>query len=70
MDDGKLLIEQLEVVTLPTTKSDKLPVRKYAKLNQISIHNWPCLTECNQFDVGIIVSFGALLSDALIQQFP
>lgn len=70
LDDGKLLIEQLEVVTLPTTKSDKLPVRKYAKLNQISIHNWPCLTECNQFDVGIIVSFGALLSDALIQQFP
>ncbi|XP_069767660.1 methionyl-tRNA formyltransferase, mitochondrial isoform X2 [Narcine bancroftii] len=70
LQEGKLLIERLEVVTLPTMKSGDFPVRKYAKMNQISVHDWPYFTEHSHFDVGIIVSFGALLSDALIRQFP
>ncbi|XP_059809074.1 methionyl-tRNA formyltransferase, mitochondrial isoform X1 [Hypanus sabinus] len=68
--DGNLLIEWLEVVTLPDTKYGELPVRRYARLNKITLHDWPCLTECHRFDVGIVVSFGVLLSDALIEQFP
>ncbi|XP_041031032.1 methionyl-tRNA formyltransferase, mitochondrial [Carcharodon carcharias] len=67
---GKMLIEQLEVVTLPATKYSELPVRKYARMSQIPIHDWPHLAPCDHFDVGIIVSFGSLLSDSLIQQFP
>ncbi|XP_062922334.1 methionyl-tRNA formyltransferase, mitochondrial isoform X2 [Mobula hypostoma] len=68
--DGNLLIERLEVVTLPDTKYGELPVRRYARLNEITLHDWPCLTECHHFDVGIVVSFGVLLSDTLIEQFP
>ncbi|XP_078097229.1 methionyl-tRNA formyltransferase, mitochondrial isoform X3 [Mustelus asterias] len=68
-ETGKKLIEQLEVVTLPATKSGELPVRKYARMNQIPVHDWPRLGP-DHFDVGIIVSFGSLLSDSVIQQFP
>ncbi|XP_067874452.1 methionyl-tRNA formyltransferase, mitochondrial isoform X2 [Heterodontus francisci] len=70
LETGKMLIERLEVVTLSATKSGKLPVRKYAKLRQIPVHDWPHLAPFDHFDVGIIVSFGSLLSDPLIQQFP
>ncbi|XP_048471975.1 methionyl-tRNA formyltransferase, mitochondrial isoform X5 [Rhincodon typus] len=67
---GKMLVQQLEVVTLPATKSAELPVRKYALMNQISVHDWPYFAPNDYFDVGIIVSFGNLLSETLIQQFP
>ncbi|XP_060708991.1 methionyl-tRNA formyltransferase, mitochondrial isoform X2 [Hemiscyllium ocellatum] len=67
---GKMLVEQLEVVTLPAIKSAELPVRKYALMSQIPVHDWPYFTSNDYFDVGIIVSFGNLLSDTLIQQFP
>ncbi|XP_043530502.1 methionyl-tRNA formyltransferase, mitochondrial isoform X2 [Chiloscyllium plagiosum] len=67
---GKMLVEQLEVVTLPAIKSAELPVRKYALMSQIPVHDWPYFASNDYFDVGIIVSFGNLLSDTLIQQFP
>ncbi|XP_038669577.1 methionyl-tRNA formyltransferase, mitochondrial isoform X1 [Scyliorhinus canicula] len=70
LETGKVLIEQLEVVTLPATKSGELPVRKYARMNEIPVHGWPHLVPYGHFDVGIIVSFGSLLNDLLIQQFP
>uniref|UniRef100_UPI00398EBD8B methionyl-tRNA formyltransferase, mitochondrial n=1 Tax=Pristiophorus japonicus TaxID=55135 RepID=UPI00398EBD8B len=69
-ETGKMLIERLEVVALPATKSGELPVRKYARMSQIAVHDWPHLALCDHFDVGIVVSFGSLLSDSLIQQFP
>ncbi|XP_067827295.1 methionyl-tRNA formyltransferase, mitochondrial isoform X2 [Heptranchias perlo] len=70
LETGKMLIEQLEVVTLSPTQSSELPVRKYARMSRIPVHDWPSLALCDHFDVGIVVSFGCLLSDALIQQFP
>ncbi|XP_005990185.1 methionyl-tRNA formyltransferase, mitochondrial isoform X2 [Latimeria chalumnae] len=63
------LVEKLEVVTLPSPCHKELPVRKYASENQIPVRVWPDVGPCDQFDVGVVVSFGRLLSDDLINKF-
>ncbi|XP_043934604.1 methionyl-tRNA formyltransferase, mitochondrial isoform X2 [Protopterus annectens] len=64
------LVEKLEVVTLPAAMPKELPVRKYAKQHKIVVHEWPSVGTCDQFDVGVVVSFGRLLPEDLILQFP
>nr|XP_015198779.1 PREDICTED: methionyl-tRNA formyltransferase, mitochondrial isoform X2 [Lepisosteus oculatus] len=60
------LIDTLEVVTLPK----ELPVRRFASQNDLPIHDWPDMNLREQFDVGVVVSFGCLLRKNLIEQFP
>uniref|UniRef100_V9L4M9 Methionyl-tRNA formyltransferase, mitochondrial n=1 Tax=Callorhinchus milii TaxID=7868 RepID=V9L4M9_CALMI len=70
LETGEVLIDRLEVVTLSAGYPSKLPVRKYASQSDIPIHDWPDLGQCNDFDVGVVVSFGSLLSEELILRFP
>ncbi|KAJ8396737.1 hypothetical protein AAFF_G00015750 [Aldrovandia affinis] len=60
------VVESLEVVTL----GQNVPVRRFARENKLVVHDWPSVNPRGQFDVGVVVSFGCLLHEALIRQFP
>ncbi|KAM9861085.1 methionyl-tRNA formyltransferase, mitochondrial [Aulostomus maculatus] len=60
------IVETLEVVTL----DDDVPVNRFAQQNRLPVHNWPLGDTEGRFDVGIVVSFGRLLQERLIKQFP
>ncbi|KAM7151528.1 LOW QUALITY PROTEIN: methionyl-tRNA formyltransferase, mitochondrial [Macrochelys suwanniensis] len=64
------LIDRLEVVTLPSPLPRGLPVKNCAKQFQLPTHDWPDTGPSGQFDVGVVASFGRLLSEDLILQFP
>ncbi|XP_075753023.1 methionyl-tRNA formyltransferase, mitochondrial isoform X2 [Pelodiscus sinensis] len=64
------LIDRLEVVTLPSLSPRGLPVKNCAQQFQLPTHNWPDTGPPGQFDVGVVASFGRLLSEDLILQFP
>ncbi|KAM8972320.1 methionyl-tRNA formyltransferase, mitochondrial [Pelodytes ibericus] len=66
----KPVVGRLEVVTLPSSLPKGLPVRNYAADHGITVHEWPDTGICSQFDVGAVASFGRLLSEDLIGQFP
>ncbi|KAK1160766.1 methionyl-tRNA formyltransferase, mitochondrial-like isoform X2 [Acipenser oxyrinchus oxyrinchus] len=66
----KTAVDTLEVVTLPAVLSKELPVRRFASQNELPIHDWPHIGPCEQFDVGVVVSFGCLLPEDLILKFP
>ncbi|XP_037553209.1 methionyl-tRNA formyltransferase, mitochondrial [Nematolebias whitei] len=60
------LVETLDVVTI----HGNVPVRKFAEQNRLRTHSWPPDVAEGQFDVGVIVSFGHLLQQRLINMFP
>ncbi|KAK3510144.1 hypothetical protein QTP70_026737 [Hemibagrus guttatus] len=60
------VVDTLEVVTL----SSNVPVRKFAEQHQLRVHEWPEVQSSGQFDVGVVVSFGCLLQESLINTFP
>ncbi|XP_042371697.1 methionyl-tRNA formyltransferase, mitochondrial-like [Plectropomus leopardus] len=60
------VVASLEVVTL----SGDVPVKKFAQQNHLPLHSWPPDTADGQFDVGVVVSFGCLLHESLINKFP
>ncbi|NXF97170.1 FMT protein, partial [Eubucco bourcierii] len=64
------LVSRLEVVTLPSRLPGDLPVRSCAQELQLPIHEWPHTGPPGQFDLGVVASFGRLLSEELILQFP
>uniref|UniRef100_A0A8C0BNH2 Methionyl-tRNA formyltransferase, mitochondrial n=1 Tax=Buteo japonicus TaxID=224669 RepID=A0A8C0BNH2_9AVES len=64
------LVSRLEVVTLPSRQPGDLPVRSCARELQLPVHEWPHTGPVGQFDVGVVASFGRLLSEDLILQFP
>ncbi|NXX86254.1 FMT protein, partial [Urocolius indicus] len=64
------LVSRLEVVTLPSRLLRELPVQSCARELQLPLHEWPHTGPVGQFDVGVVASFGRLLSEELIQQFP
>ncbi|KAH1184239.1 methionyl-tRNA formyltransferase, mitochondrial [Mauremys mutica] len=64
------LIDRLEVVTLPSPLPRGLPVKNCAQQFQLPTHDWPDTGPSGQFDVGVVASFGRLLSEDLILQFP
>nr|XP_009679860.1 PREDICTED: methionyl-tRNA formyltransferase, mitochondrial [Struthio camelus australis] len=64
------VVSRLEVVTLPCRLSGDLPVRSCARELQLPTHEWPHTGPLGQFDVGVVASFGRLLSEDLILQFP
>nr|XP_046248630.1 methionyl-tRNA formyltransferase, mitochondrial [Scatophagus argus] len=63
---GDGIVESLEVVTL----SSDVPVKKFAQENHLPVHPWPPDNVDGQFDVGVVVSFGCLLHERLINKFP
>lgn len=60
------IVESLEVVTL----SGDIPVKRFAQQNHLPLHTWPLGDLHGQFDVGVVVSFGCLLHERLINKFP
>uniref|UniRef100_A0A3Q2ZZ51 methionyl-tRNA formyltransferase n=1 Tax=Kryptolebias marmoratus TaxID=37003 RepID=A0A3Q2ZZ51_KRYMA len=60
------LVETLDVVTI----HGDVPVRRFAEQNQLRVHSWPPDVAEGQFDVGVVVSFGHLLRQRLINMFP
>ncbi|KAM4593279.1 methionyl-tRNA formyltransferase, mitochondrial isoform 1-T1 [Odontesthes bonariensis] len=60
------IVENLEVVTLP----GDVPVKRFAQQNNLTLHSWPPDNIEGQFDVGVVVSFGCLLHERLINKFP
>lgn len=65
-----LLVDRLEVVTLQSQLPKGLPVQSYAEKLQLPVHLWPNIGPCEHFDVGVVASFGRLLSEDLILKFP
>ncbi|KAM5242008.1 methionyl-tRNA formyltransferase, mitochondrial isoform 2-T2 [Hipposideros larvatus] len=63
------LIEKLEVVTIPSPSPKGLPVKQYAVQSQLPVYEWPDVGS-GEYDVGVVASFGRLLSEALILKFP
>ncbi|ERE75720.1 methionyl-tRNA formyltransferase [Cricetulus griseus] len=63
------LIERLEVVTVPSLSPKGLPVKQYAVQSQLPVYEWPDIGS-GEYDVGVVASFGRLLSEALILKFP
>ncbi|XP_017314158.1 methionyl-tRNA formyltransferase, mitochondrial [Ictalurus punctatus] len=65
-DGADSVLDSLEVVTL----SNNVPVRKFAEQHELRVHEWPRVESSGQFDVGVVVSFGCLLQESLINTFP
>ncbi|CAI5792660.1 methionyl-tRNA formyltransferase, mitochondrial [Podarcis lilfordi] len=64
------LVDRLEVVTLHSQLPKGLPVKSCAEQLKLPIHLWPDVGLCDHFDVGVVASFGRLLSEDLILKFP
>ncbi|XP_072321224.1 methionyl-tRNA formyltransferase, mitochondrial [Eucyclogobius newberryi] len=63
---GDSVVQALEVVTL----SGDVPVKRFALQSCLPMHRWPPDIGQGQFDVGVVVSFGCLLPQKLINKFP
>lgn len=54
-------------------KTKKNLVKAFAQLNNIKIHNYEELKHnpeiCGMFDLGVVVSFGHLIPEVIINQF-
>ncbi|KAM9311937.1 methionyl-tRNA formyltransferase, mitochondrial [Gastrophryne carolinensis] len=70
LDTEGAVVGRLEVVSLPSVLPKGFPVANYASDKGLPIHVWPDTGQCSQFDVGVVASFGRLLSEKLILQFP
>ncbi|XP_044300935.1 methionyl-tRNA formyltransferase, mitochondrial [Varanus komodoensis] len=64
------LVDCLEVVTLQSRLAKGLPVQNCAEQFQLPVHLWPDVGLCKHFDVGVVASFGRMLSEDLILSFP
>lgn len=60
------VIDSIEVVTL----TRDAPVRKYAEQHRLPLHQWPDVDSSSGFDVGVVVSFGCLIKEKLINKLP
>ncbi|XP_066511123.1 methionyl-tRNA formyltransferase, mitochondrial-like [Hoplias malabaricus] len=63
--DGAV-VDLLEVVTL----SSSVPIHRYAQQHKLRVHSWPDVDFSSQFDVGVVVSFGCLLQERVINKLP
>lgn len=67
IDNGR--VQSLEVVT--SFKASKNPVKQYSIANKIPVHDWVDFKENANisFDLGVVVSFGHLIPEAIINAF-
>lgn len=54
---------------MPSISPKGLPVKQYAIQSQLPVYEWPDMGS-GEYDVGVVASFGRLLSEALILKFP
>ncbi|XP_037943609.1 methionyl-tRNA formyltransferase, mitochondrial-like [Teleopsis dalmanni] len=63
------IINQLGTVT--SFKNPANCVRLFASQQNIALHRWPVEAElCHNYDLGVVVSFGHLIPQKLIESFP
>jgi len=62
-------VKALEVTCLPM-KTLVPAVVKYAKENDLKLHEWPPDMEGGKFDLGVVASFGKLIPAKVISTFP
>ncbi|XP_050071048.1 methionyl-tRNA formyltransferase, mitochondrial [Anopheles maculipalpis] len=67
IDNGR--VERLEVVT--SFKAAKNPVKRYSRTEGIPLHDWAYFSRraASTFDLGVVVSFGHLIPETLINSF-
>ena len=69
--NNKENVSKLEVVT--SYKTRKNLVKAYAERNKIPVHNYAEVKEnpdlCDGFDLGVVVSFGHLIPEKIINSF-
>lgn len=46
------------------------PVVKYCHEEGLPVRHWPIIEDARGFDLGVVVSFGHMIPDSLIQCFP
>ncbi|XP_014211448.1 methionyl-tRNA formyltransferase, mitochondrial [Copidosoma floridanum] len=61
-------LRRLEVVT--AYRGQENAVIKYAKEHNIIVHNWPPRIKKDDFEIGVVVSFGHLIPSRIIDLFP
>lgn len=69
--DNNNAIQELAVVT--SFKGADNAVRKFTKTTDIPMFGWPLCDPvelCSRFDVGVVVSFGHLIPEPIINAFP
>ncbi|XP_058796329.1 methionyl-tRNA formyltransferase, mitochondrial isoform X2 [Phymastichus coffea] len=64
----KRLLQRLEIVT--NYKGQENSLIAYATENNIAVHSWPPQIKDNEFDIGVVVSFGHLIPSKMIKLFP
>nr|XP_040583212.1 methionyl-tRNA formyltransferase, mitochondrial-like [Lepeophtheirus salmonis] len=58
-------------VTYADSNRSRHPIRDYAKQAGLKTHIWPCsYIQKNEFDLGVVASFGHLLPKTFIAKFP
>lgn len=62
------LLSNLEIVT--TIKKQANPIQNFATENKLILHKWPHTVPCNKYNVGVVVSFGHLIPENVINAFP
>ncbi|XP_026467421.1 methionyl-tRNA formyltransferase, mitochondrial-like [Ctenocephalides felis] len=69
IDNGCL--KRLEIVTSSSKHSKGNKVIEFGKQNNLKIHSWPVTVPSHEeFDLGIVVSFGHLIPKHIINYFP
>lgn len=61
------LLSNIEVVT--TIKEKPNPVQQFATEQCLPLHNWPVNIPKNQYHIGLVVSFGHLIPEQVINKF-
>ncbi|XP_052900954.1 methionyl-tRNA formyltransferase, mitochondrial [Anopheles moucheti] len=66
---GNGRVDRLEVVT--SFKAAKNPVKQYSRTEGIPMHDWPSFSRstADSFNLGVVVSFGHLIPESLINSF-
>ncbi|XP_015116239.1 methionyl-tRNA formyltransferase, mitochondrial [Diachasma alloeum] len=62
------LLARLEAVI--AYKGEENAVIKYAKDHGIKVHHWPIQNHLDDFDIGLVASFGHLIPSRVIKSFP
>lgn len=54
-------------------KAKNNPIKQYAECNQLNVNDWPDVKInpqlCRQFDLGLVVSFGHMIPEGIINSF-
>lgn len=62
------LLAKLDVVT--SFKNQRNPVLQFARTENLAVYDWPVVVEKDAYHIGVVVSFGYLIPENIINKFP